>query len=146
MPLKGELKRQKPLRVVYYTNKQNQLLYTLLWSEYMTKITLGTCLSITATQSYVLKVYGAISSSRACSGSPLIWGLSIVHTMRCTAYTCSLHGLPGMTLTIRFLLMEEKETPRSKEPTSYPQQGQIFPLYLTASVLHSHPILSQQAT
>lgn len=66
----------------------------------MTTITLGTCLSLTATQSYVLKVYGAISSSRAHSGSPLIWELSTVRTMRRTAYICSLHGLPVTTFTM----------------------------------------------
>ena len=70
------------------------------WSEYMNKITLGTCLSLTATQSYVLKVYGAISSSRALSGSPLIWGVPTICTMWRTVYTSSLYGLPVMTLTM----------------------------------------------
>lgn len=75
----------------------------------MTKITLGTCLSLTATQSCVLKVYGAISGSRLRSGSPVIWGPPTAPTMPRTAYTCSLHGLPVMMLT----------TARGRQPSTY---------------------------
>lgn len=54
---------------------------------------------LTATQSYVLKVYGAISSSKAHSGSPHIWELYEIPTVQGPVYTCNLRGLPVMTLT-----------------------------------------------
>lgn len=74
---------------------------------------------LTATQSYVLQVYGAISSSQVHSGPPLIWELYEIPTVQGPVYTCSLRGLPVMTLTT----VRGQQTSTHGEPSDRKEQG-----------------------